>query len=125
MGDASNRLLKLRPVSFRYKQDPTKSLQYGLIAEQVERVYPELVTHDDHDKVMGVRYDMLPALLLNEVQKLERENRRKDDQIAAQQKQIGALQQEAAQIDRLTARLNILEEQTSKPKSERLVSVLQ
>ena len=41
MGDASARLLQLRPVSFRYRQDPKGTLQYGLIAEEVERVYPQ------------------------------------------------------------------------------------
>lgn len=106
MSNASSKLIKLRPVSFRYKEDPKQGLQYGLIAEEVEQVYPELVTHEDDGKVMGVRYDMLPALLLNEVQKLEKENQRKDAQIAA-------LRREMARIDMLTARLNALEEQAS------------
>ncbi len=55
MGNASAGLLKLRPVSFRYKEDPKSALQYGLVAEEVERVYPALVTHADDGKVMGVR----------------------------------------------------------------------
>ena len=77
MGDASARLLQLRPVSFRYRQDPKGMLQYGLVAEEVERVYPELVTRDDDGKVMGVRYDVIPALLLNEMLKQARDNQRK------------------------------------------------
>jgi hypothetical protein len=43
MGDASARLMRLRPVAFRYKADPTGTQQYGLIAEEVAKVYPELV----------------------------------------------------------------------------------
>ena len=43
MGDKSSALLKLRPVSFRYNNDPTNTLQYGLVAEEVAKVYPELV----------------------------------------------------------------------------------
>jgi hypothetical protein len=115
MGDASDSLLKLRPVSFRYRQDPKKMLQYGLIAEEVEQVYPELVIRDDDGRVLGVRYDMLPALLLNEVQKLEKENQRKNDQIAA-------LQEKITRIDTLAARLNALEDQARKARPEHMAA---
>jgi hypothetical protein len=115
MGDASTRLLRLRPVSFRYREDPKGTLQYGLIAEEVERIYPELVIRDDDGRVMGVRYDMLPALLLNEVQKLEKENQRKNDQIAA-------LQEKITRIDTLAARLNALEDQARKARPEHMAA---
>jgi polyhydroxyalkanoate synthesis regulator phasin len=131
MGEASGRLMKLRPVTFRYKEDPAGTRQYGLIAEEVERVYPELVTRGDDGKVEGVRYDLLPALLLNEMKRQDRQDRQKDAQIAAlqqqvvaEQKQIGALQTATARIDRLTARLNALEEQARTAKPERLVSAM-
>jgi hypothetical protein len=131
MGDASARLLQLRPVSFRYKQDPKGTLQYGLIAEEVERVYPELVTRDDDGKVMGVRYDVIPALLLNEMLKQARDNQRKDARIVAlqkqlvvQQRQVQTLQKDTARIDALTARLNTLEAQARKKRLEHLAAAM-
>jgi len=74
MGNASAGLMKLRPVSFRYKNDSTGTLQYGLVAEEVEQVYPELVTRGPVGKAQSVRYLELTALLLNELQKQTREN---------------------------------------------------
>ena len=73
MAGASAGLMKLRPVSFRYKSDPSGTLQYGLVAEEVERVYPELVVHGTDGKVMSVRYLEFTALLLNELQKQNNE----------------------------------------------------
>jgi hypothetical protein len=119
MGEASERLMKLRPVTFRYKQDPNGAVQYGLVAEEVAQVYPELVTYGDDGKPFSVAYQTLPAMLLNEVQKQVRENRRKDAQIAELRKQVESLQKETAQIDMLSARLSALEQQarTSRPVS--------
>jgi len=124
MGAASNGLLKLRPVSFRYKQDPAGALQYGLIAEEVERVYPELVTHGDDGKVEGVRYELLPALLLNEVQKQAKENQQQAEQIRILTKQISALKKKDAQIDALAERMNALERQVRLAKPEHLASAM-
>jgi Chaperone of endosialidase len=75
MGGASAGLMRLRPVSFRYKDDPSRTLQYGLVAEEVARVYPELVTRDTDGKLQSVRYLEFTALLLNELQKQARENK--------------------------------------------------
>src|SRR5208282_1652664 len=69
MGDASDKLMKLRPVTFTYKADSTGTKQYGLIAEEVEKVYPELVIDGADGKPETVAYQVLPAMLLNEVQK--------------------------------------------------------
>ncbi len=71
MGEASGGLLKLRPVSFRYKPelDPAGLTQYGLVAEEVALVYPGLVTCDDAGQAQAVRYHFLVPMLLNEVQK--------------------------------------------------------
>src|SRR5208283_788373 len=103
MGDASDKLMKLRPVTFTYKADSTGTKQYGLIAEDVEKVYPELVIDDADGKPETVAYQVLPAMLLNEVQKQARD---KDAQIAAlrrqvasQEKQIDALKKKDGQID--------------------------
>ena len=98
MGAASTGLMKLRPVSFRYKDDPSDTLQYGLVAEEVARVYPELVVHGTDGKVQSVRYLELTALLVNELQKQAKETQElaqrletKDQQLAAQQRKIDAL----------------------------------
>jgi trimeric autotransporter adhesin len=69
MDAASSNLMKLRPVTFEYKQDPQGERQYGLIAEEVARLYPELVSYDTDGKVITVRYHELVPMLLNEAQK--------------------------------------------------------
>jgi hypothetical protein len=75
IGRTSDGLLKLRPVSFRYKPelDPTGLEQYGLVAEEVAEVYPDLVTCDDQGQPQTVRYHFLVPMLLNEVQKDRKE----------------------------------------------------
>jgi trimeric autotransporter adhesin len=75
MGAASDGLMKLRPVTFRYKRDPANTLQYGLVAEEVKRVYPELVTYDADGRPEAVLYEELTAMLLNELQKQDAELR--------------------------------------------------
>jgi Chaperone of endosialidase len=88
MADSSDKLMQLRPVSFLYKADETGARQYGLIAEEVEKVYPELVVHDADGKAETVAYHLLPPMLLNEVQKLARQLDQKDEQIAALERQV-------------------------------------
>jgi hypothetical protein len=76
MGDASRGLMTLRPVTFRYKQpfnDGSKPIQYGLIAEEVEEVYPDLVARSADGQIETVKYQVLDSMLLNEVQRQERE----------------------------------------------------
>ena len=131
MGDASDRLMKLRPVTFRYKADSTRAQQYGLIAEEVEKVYPELVVDGTDGKPEAVAYQVLPAMLLNEVQKQAREYRQlalrlaqKDVQIAALQKQLETLRRKDAQIDALSERLNALERQVRATRPEHLASAM-
>jgi hypothetical protein len=63
-------------VRFRYKNDETGARQYSLVAEEVEHVYPELVTYATDGKVETVRYSMLTPMLRNELQKQARENQR-------------------------------------------------
>lgn len=72
--DVSDAVARLRPVSFRYKQpfaDGSTPVQYGLIAEEVEQVLPELVAYDEHGEPATVKYHVLPSLLLAEVQRLQ------------------------------------------------------
>jgi hypothetical protein len=76
MGDVSDRLMDLRPVTFRYKEadeDGNKPVQYGLIAEEVDTAMPELVVRNDDGSPETVAYHVLPSLLLNEYQKQHQE----------------------------------------------------
>jgi hypothetical protein len=72
MGEASHNLMKLRPVVFHYKtpyDDGSHLLQYGLIAEEVAKVYPDLVQYDAKGQPFTVRYHAINVMLLNEIQK--------------------------------------------------------
>lgn len=76
MGDTSLGLLSLRPVTFRYKKafaDGSKPTQYGLIAEEVAEVYPDLVARSADGQIETVKYQVLDSMLLNEVQRQQRE----------------------------------------------------
>ena len=91
LGPVAGRLMKLHPVSFRYRQADVQGrsrVQYGLLAEQVARVYPNLVTRDKGGKPYTVLYQQLPALLLAQVQKQQRENNALRTKIRDQQAQI-------------------------------------
>lgn len=70
MGSVSDRLMNLEPVTFSWKEDQNYHQQLGLIAEEVEQVFPELVVHDKEGLPETVKYHELPVLLLNELKKL-------------------------------------------------------
>src|SRR5205807_8132124 len=100
MDDASDALLSLRPVTFRYKKeiDTQGTPQFGLVAEDVEKVNPDLVARDAEGKVYTVRYEAVNAMLLNEflkehrtVQELKSTAAKQEAIIAHQQTQIEAL----------------------------------
>src|SRR5262249_38669144 len=82
MKDRSQGLYGLRPVTFRYKQDAQGIRQYGLIAEEVAQVYPELVTKRADGKIEGVEYQALIPMLLNEVQHQQQRLERQSQQLA-------------------------------------------
>src|SRR5207249_2778919 len=76
LGEDSRRLLRLRPVQFRYKpeyDDGSRLIQYGLIAEEVAAVFPELALYGPSGELETVRYHLLPVLLLSELQRQEGE----------------------------------------------------
>jgi hypothetical protein len=104
----SDGLMRLRPVAFRYKPqiDPTGLAQYGLIAEEVADVYPDLVVYDRDGRPETVRYHLVNALLLNEVQKQHR-TAEAQEKLIEQQKET--IDREQTQIDGLEARLRRLE----------------
>jgi hypothetical protein len=95
MAEASDRQLKLRPVKFRYKKANTsgeKPIQYGLIAEEVAEVYPELVVRDaTTGRIDGVCYDELTPMLLNEAQKQQSKNAAQDARIRDLEQQVAKL----------------------------------
>jgi hypothetical protein len=82
MPDVSGKLEQLRPVTFRYKADPDGARQYGLIAEEVAKVYPELVIRDGSGRIQGVHYEELAPILLREVQRQSAEMRALERQVA-------------------------------------------
>ena len=73
MAQRTEKLAQLRPVTFHLKIDPNGAIQYGLIAEEVTKVYPELVIRDEAGKIQGVRYEELAPMLLNQSQQQQRE----------------------------------------------------
>jgi hypothetical protein len=93
MDKASEAILWLKPVTFRYKKeiDPMHCLGFGLIAEEVAQVNADLVTRDAEGKPETVRYEAVNAMLLNEFLKEHRKNQEQEATIARQQKQIEAL----------------------------------
>ncbi len=93
MDKASEAILALKPVTFHYKKeiDPDRTPQFGLVAEQVEKVNPDLIVRDAKDKPYTVRYEAVNAMLLNEFLKEHRTVQEQGATIAKQQKQIEAL----------------------------------
>jgi hypothetical protein len=92
MGGASSGLLKLRPVMFRYKGQAEARTQFGLIAEEVEEVLPELVVHNSAGEVETVLYHEMPAMLLNELQKQQSRIEWQEGMIVALQARLAALE---------------------------------
>ena len=112
MGEASSSILSLRPVTFRYKPelDSKGTPQFGLIAEEVSKVNPELVVRDDKNQICTVRYEAVNAMLLNEFLKEHRK-------VEQQQAELQALKEKVAQVESLEKRLTALE-QLVLPRSE-------
>jgi hypothetical protein len=106
MDKASETLLALKPVTFHYKKelDPEGVPQFGLIAEEVAKVNPDLVARDANGKIYTVRYEAVNAMLLNEFLKEHR-------QVQEQQKQIekltARLNEQASQIQKVSAQLEL------------------
>jgi trimeric autotransporter adhesin len=93
MDQSSEALYQLKPVKFRYKKeiDKTQALSFGLIAEEVAEVNPDLIARDSAGKPETVRYEQVNVMLLNEFLKEHRKVEEQGATIARQQKQIEAL----------------------------------
>jgi Chaperone of endosialidase len=130
MDKASEAILALKPVTFRYKEelDPDGMPQFGLIAEEVEKVNPDLVARDEDGKVNTVRYEAVNAMLLNEflkdhrmVQELKSIVAKQEATAVQQQTEIKALaasvKKQAAQLQKVSAQIEV-----TKPASQVLVN---
>jgi Chaperone of endosialidase len=101
MSVGTKKLQQLRPVSFFLKSDPKGAVQYGLIAEEVDKIYPELVVRDDTGKIQGIRYDELAPILLNEVQLQLTEVATLKQQVEQQQQKLTEVEQLKQQVAEL------------------------
>jgi hypothetical protein len=109
MGARTEKLEELRPVTFQYKSDPHGARQYGLIAEEVAKVYPELVVRDAKGQIISVRYDELAPMLLNEVQRITAQV----EQNTAQAAKIRDLEQQVAEMHAALLRLQAKDERVA------------
>ena len=113
MESASKELFALKPVSFRYNQDidATGRTQFGLVAEDVEKLNPDLVVRDKEGKAYSVRYDQVNAMLLNEFLKEHRKVQELEANEVEQQKAIQSLtamvKEQAAQIQKVSAQVEL------------------
>jgi hypothetical protein len=104
MDKASEAILALKPVIFRYKHelDPDGIPQFGLVAEDVEKVNPNLVAHDADGKVYTVRYEAVNAMLLNEFLKEHKKVEKLEGVVASL---AATVKEQAAQIQKVSAHL--------------------
>ena len=121
MDQSSETVLRLKPVTFHYKTDSTATAQFGLIAEEVEKVNPDPVVKDREGKVFTVRYDAVNAMLLNEFLKEHSKVEELKASIAQQRKEmktvLAQLKEQEAKIQRVSAQLEV-----SKPGPETVAS---
>ena len=104
MNRASEAILALKPVTFHYKSDNTNTPQFGLIAEEVAKVNPDLVVRDENGEIYTVRYEAVNAMLLNEFLKEHRKVQDLEANAGRQQKQIDAL---TAGLQKVSAQLEL------------------
>jgi len=114
MDKASEAILALKPVSFQYKSNPNGTRQFGLIAEDVAKVNPDLVTRDRNGEIYSVRYEAVNAMLLNEFLKQHKAFLEELSKVQEQQAAITRLKSTVAQqqkdfpatVDQLSRRLD-------------------
>ncbi len=111
MDKASEAILALKPVTFHYKSDAKGTPQFGLIAEEVAEVNPDLVVRDNGGEIYTVRYEAVNAMLLNEFLKEHRKNEEQGATIAGLKKEVASLaatvKVQATQIQRVSAQIEI------------------
>ena len=117
MNAASDALFRLQPVTFHYKEsiDPVCTRQLGLVAEQVEKVDPDLVLRDKDGKPYNVRYDQVNAMLLNEFLKEHNTVQELKKEVAAL---IARLNEQDSKLERFSAQFEI----SSRPAPQMVVN---
>ena len=104
MDQTSEAILSLKPVTFQYKSDSTGTPQFGLIAEEVAKVNPDLVVRDDDGEIYTVRYEAVNAMLLNEFLKEHREVQEQQSEIDALKAE---LKEQKALIQKVSAQIEV------------------
>jgi hypothetical protein len=123
MNKTSEAIFSLEPVTFHYKKeiDPAGTSQFGLVAEDVERINPDLVVRDKEGKTYSVRYEAVNAMLLNEFLKEHRKNEEQQATIAqlksGMEVLIASVKEQAAQIQKVSAQL-----EASKPAPQTVLN---
>ena len=111
MESTSNSILDLKPVTFHYKNDKSNTPQFGLIAEEVAKVNPNLVVHDKNGQIYTVRYDAVNAMLLSEFLKEHKKVQDLEVTVAQQQKGMevltAQLKEQATQIQKVSAQVEM------------------
>jgi hypothetical protein len=111
MGQSSEVIFSLRPVSFHYKGDETNLPCFGLIAEEVAKVNPDLIILDKEGKPLTVRYEQISAMLLNEFlkehNKVEAQQASISELKSEMQTMVAQLKEQAAQIQKVSAQLEV------------------
>ncbi len=119
MAEASTNLMRLRPVTFHYKEAYDAGdgeLRYGLIAEEVADVFPDLVVYNEDGTPETVKYHLLATLLLNELQKQYQVNQEQAEAFARLEQQDRNLESQVAELATLAAQaqeLAVLKAQTA------------
>lgn len=131
MAEASTNLMRLRPVTFHYKEAYDASdgqLQFGLIAEEVADVFPDLVVYNEDGTPETVKYHLLATLLLNELQKQYQVNQEQAEAFARLEQQDRKLESQVAELATLAAQaqeLAVLKAQTAMQYRTSLAAALE
>jgi hypothetical protein len=119
LDEASEAILALKPVTFHYKSDKKDTPQFGLIAEDVAKVNPDLVVRDENGDIYSVRYDQVNAMLLNEFLKEHRRVEELKSAMAQQRKDFEtSMTRQQKTTEALVARLNEQEAQIQKVSAQ-------
>ena len=120
MEKASEAILALKPVTFRYKKsiDPDCTAQFGLVAEDVEKVNPDLVVRDEKGEIYSVRYDQVNAMLLNEFLKEHRKVQEQEATIARLNKTIDTV---LARLDKQDSKIQGVSDQVKMAQAQQIV----
>jgi uncharacterized coiled-coil protein SlyX len=100
MDQTSEAILALKPVTFHYKSDSKGTPQFGLIAEEVAQVNPDLVVRDENGEIYTVRYEAVNAMLLNEFLKAHRKMQEQDHKVREQEATIAELKSTVAKHEK-------------------------